>query len=98
MLEKFGLKGTEKLDIFFSEKNSTEGELKKKLVVEISRQNANLSQLKEKMAMEAKAAGANAIINFKYGQRAHQWWEKAFTFKWDTESWYGEGDAVFFSE
>ena len=45
------------------------------------------------------AAGVlNAIINFKYGQRAHQWGEKAFTFKWDTESWYGEGDAVFFSE
>ena len=46
MFDKFGLKGTEKLDIFFSEK-ILQMENSKKLVVEISRQNANLSELKQ---------------------------------------------------
>ena len=98
MIEKFGLKGTEKLDIFFTEAESSNGEYIRKINIEISMQNANLSLLKEKMAKQAKNAGANAIVNFKYGQKSHKWWEKVFTFKWDTESWYAEGDAVLLSE
>jgi hypothetical protein len=62
--------------------------------VEISRQNSNLSQVKSEMARQAKAKGANVIQVFRYGQKAHKWWELIFTFKWDTESWYGNGDAV----
>jgi uncharacterized protein YbjQ (UPF0145 family) len=46
------------------------------------------------MAREAKSIGANAIMNFKYGQKKHKTWELVLTFKWDTESWHGEGDAV----
>lgn len=46
------------------------------------------------MAREALAAGSRAIMNFRYGQRAHTWWELVFTLKWDTESWYGTGEAV----
>lgn len=62
--------------------------------VEISRQNSNLTEVKNEMARRAKAKGANVIQNFKYGQKAHQWWELIFTFKWDTECWYGSGDAI----
>ena len=47
---------------------------------------------------EAKAVGANAILAFKYGQRAHTWLEQLFSFKWDSESWYGEGLAVHLSD
>lgn len=66
----------------------------RRISVEISRQNSNLDQVRKQMAAEAIRIGANAIMNFRYGQRAHQWWQLLFTLKWDTESWYGEGDAV----
>jgi hypothetical protein len=64
--------------------------------VEISRQNSNLTEVKTEMARQAKARGANVIQNFRYGQKAHQWWELVFTFKWDTESWHGSGDVLNF--
>jgi len=62
--------------------------------VEISRQNGHLEIVKEEMARRASAAGTNAIVGFRYGQRAHKWWEQMFSFKWDSESWWGEGEAV----
>jgi len=46
------------------------------------------------LALEAKRLGAQALMNFKYGQRKHSAWELVLTFKGDTESWHGEGDAV----
>ncbi len=62
--------------------------------VEISRQNSNLSEVKTELARRAKLLGANVIQRFEYGQKAHQWWELVFTFKWDTESWHGCGEAA----
>lgn len=62
--------------------------------VEISRQNSNLAHVKSEMARQAKAKGANVIQLFRYGQKAHKWWELIFTFKWDSESWYGSGEAL----
>jgi hypothetical protein len=64
------------------------------LHVEISLQNADLGQVKRRLAAEARDCDATAIMNFRYGQKKHQWWELVFTFKWDTESWHGNGDAV----
>ena len=94
MIEKFGLKGTEKDSIFFSESSPEQITTLKHIKVEISRQNANLAEVKIEMAKEAKLVNANAIVNFKYGQKAHSGWDKFISFKWDTESWHGEGDAV----
>lgn len=68
------------------------------LRVERSRQNSNLAEIKGLMAAEAKAVGSNAILAFKYGQRAHTWREQLLSFKWDSESWYGEGLAVHLSD
>ncbi len=62
--------------------------------VEISRQNSNLSEVKSAMAARAKAVGSDTICGFRYGQVAHSWWKQLFTFAWDSESWFGEGDAV----
>src|ERR1035437_7956264 len=45
--------------------------------VEISRQNSNLTEVKTEMARQAKARGANVIQNFRYGQKAHQWWNSS---------------------
>ena len=66
----------------------------RRIAVEISRQNSNLDAVKSQMAAKARSAGANAIVGFAYGQRAHPWWKQFLSFKWDSESWYGEGDAV----
>lgn len=64
------------------------------LTAEQSRQNANLTVVKESLARQAKALGANAIYNYRYGQKAHSIFQQAFTFKWDSEGWHAEGDAV----
>lgn len=89
-----GVSGTVLKDIFFTEESLPGVSPLKHLHVEISRQNSNLMEVKEKLAVEAKAIGANAIVNFRYGQKAHSRWDLVFSFKWDTESWYGEGDAI----
>jgi len=94
MENKFGMNGTMCDDIFFTESPAHSVPILKKIHVEISRQNSNLTEVKQRMAHEAKRVGATAIVNFRYGQKKHAWWELVFTFKWDTESWHGEGDAV----
>lgn len=93
METKFGLRGTIVNDIFFTESPSSGARVLKHIHVEISRQNSNLTQVKELMAAEARLVGANTIINFKYGQKAHSLLA-LIAIKWDTESWHGEGDAV----
>jgi hypothetical protein len=93
MEERFGVKGTTTDDVFFSEDAISGAQVVKQVKVEISRQNANLREVKQRMAAEAKAAGATAIMNFRYGQKAHKGL-KRLAFKWDAESWHGEGDAT----
>jgi uncharacterized protein YbjQ (UPF0145 family) len=95
MMEMHGhVKGTVCNGVFFTEASVPTVPTIRHLQVRISRQNANLTDVKERLAAQAKALGASAIVNFRYGQRKHEWWELVFTFKWDTESWHGEGDAV----
>lgn len=93
MEERRGVKGTVCDEIFFTEQSVAGIQSLRHIHVEISRQNANLTELKLEMARQAKAAGGNAVIGFKYGQRSHSWWQLALP-KWDTESWHGEGEAV----
>ena len=94
MEQRFGVQGNTANGIFFTEAAIPNAVRIKHLSVEISRQNSNLIAVKERLAEEARSLGASALMNFKYGQRGHAWWEQVLTFKWDTESWHGEGDAV----
>ena len=95
MVERAGLSGNEVDGIFFSEGYAPPGVIViRKISVSRNRQNSNLNEIKSMMAREARSAGANSIVGFKYGQRSHKWWQLVFTFKWDSEAWYGEGDAV----
>ena len=95
MTERAGLHGTEVDGIFFTESFAPPGvRIVRKISVSRNRQNSNLNEIKRMMAKEARSAGANSITGFKYGQRSHKWWQLVFTFKWDSETWYGEGDAV----
>lgn len=94
MIERHGVRGTDHDGIFFTEQEIRGPLSHGHISVEVSRQNANLFEVKKRLAAEARARGANAVMNFSYGQRAHSWWSQLFTFRWDSESWYGEGDAV----
>ena len=94
METRFGVKGNMCDGVFFTENAISEATIIRHLHVEISGQNADLGDVKQQLAQEAWAIGAIVLMNFRYGQKKHQWWELVFTFKWDTESWHGEGDAV----
>ena len=93
MEERFGVRGTVLDDVFFTEAGIPGARLIKHLRVQISRQNASLTEVKEQLAAQVGACGGNALMNFRYGQKPHPWWE-LLLLKWDTESWHGEGDAV----
>lgn len=93
MAERGGLSGTEVDGVFFTEGRLLDLRSQGHVHVEISRQNSNLAEIKQEMARRAVRLGGNAIVGFTYGQRAHGWL-KLLSFSWDTESWYGDGEAV----
>ena len=92
MDELGGLKGNFHNGIFFSEQ-SCGAQTLITISVKKNRQNFSVTQIKDMMVVEAKSAGANAIVDFKYGQKAHKWYQQ-IGLKWDTEAWFGEGRAV----
>ncbi|GJQ22141.1 MAG: hypothetical protein HBSIN02_24960 [Bacteroidia bacterium] len=94
METRHGVKGTIDNEIFFTESAISGASIIRHVHARINRQNSNLEEVKRELAQQAKSLGANTIMNFRYGQKKHQWWELVFTFRWDTESWYGEGDAI----
>ena len=94
MESRCGVKGVVLDGVFFTEASIPNATPIQRLHVEISLQNSNLNEVKQRLAQEVKRIGGNAIMNFSYGQKKHEWWELFFTFKWDTESWHGEGVAV----
>jgi hypothetical protein len=94
MEERFGVKGVTVAGVFLTEQPIPEGSVIRRVQVEISRQNADLGEIKQKLASEVRSCGGNALANFIYGQRKHNWLDYILSFKWDTESWYGEGDAL----
>lgn len=78
--------------VFFTEQDFPDRRLTRgPLRVEISRQNSNLQEVKRRLAEQVQEAGGNALVGFRYGQRSHSVLQQVLTFKWDTESWYGEG-------
>jgi hypothetical protein len=79
--------------VFFTEHPAPEVPRLGRVDTEISRQNADLNAVKAALAEQVARLGGNALVGFRYGQRAHRGME-LLAFKWDTESWYGEGDAV----
>jgi hypothetical protein len=95
MDELAGLQGVYFDGIFFTEDPAAGSRLSAQLLrVEISRQNSNLQQVKQRLAKKVREAGGNSLVGFRYGQRSHSIFAQVLTFKWDTESWYGEGYAA----
>jgi uncharacterized protein YbjQ (UPF0145 family) len=50
--------------------------------------NSNLKKVKNNLAKQAKRLGADAIMNFKYGQK------RTILSIWDDTKWYGNGVAI----
>ena len=94
MIDRYDVKGTEQDGVFFTEQSVLDGVSRGPVKIEISRQNSNLVEVKKRLAAMADERGANVIADFKYGQRKHKTWQQVIGFKWDTESWYGEGTAL----
>ncbi|MCL2331645.1 MAG: hypothetical protein FWC61_03825 [Proteobacteria bacterium] len=59
----------------------------------INAQLKTLRDVKLELARQAKALGCVAVIDFKYGQRDHAWWQFWGSLFNDNMSWYGEGMA-----
>jgi hypothetical protein len=87
------VKGTVQDGIFFTEASINNAKIIRHLHVEISRQNSTLNEVKSRLAADVKSCGGTALMSFRYGQKKHDWTE-LLSYKWDTESWHGEGDAV----
>ncbi len=94
MEEIHGVKGTLHDGIFFTEATIPGAKIIKHLRAEVARQNSTLAEVKGLLAADVKACRGTALMGFRYGQKKHDW-TQLLSFKWDTESWYGEGDAVF---
>lgn len=87
--QAFGVQGTRQGQVFFTEQTIPDAVFVKHISIKSARHNSNLTEIKGRMAGEAFAAGASAVMNFRYGQK-----KKGLVRLWDSTGWYGEGDAV----
>jgi hypothetical protein len=88
------LAGTVQDGIFFTESPAPNSTLLGRVVVQIHNEKANVNDVKRHMAVRARKLGANAIVDFQYGQRSFRGLEVLALFMRNTEVWYGQGDAV----
>lgn len=91
MLEKYGRKGTDVEEIFFTEGEIAGAHVIGNAKVSSDRQNISLKKLKADLAAEVKAKGGNALDNFKYVQ-------KASAFSFSSTRWVATGRIVQASE
>ena len=54
----------------------------------------SLDDVKLQLSQKAKQMGANAIINFEYGQKSMSWFKSLLLSFDDNIDWYGKGIAV----
>ncbi len=57
----------------------------------------NLDDIKHQLAEKAKNVGANAIINFKYGQKTISFFKSILLGTDDNVNWFAFGEAVLVS-
>lgn len=57
----------------------------------------DLDAVKDQLANKARAMGANAVIDFVYGQKSTSWFRSMFLSLDDNINWYGSGTAVVIS-
>ena len=87
MIERFGRKGTEHDGIFFTEGVIEGSSIMGNVEAISNRQNVPLDELKTALAAKVKAAGGNALDNFKYVQKGTIW-------SFSSTQWKATGRAV----
>lgn len=58
----------------------------------------DLNAVKDQLAQKARAMGANAIMNFTYGQKSTSWFRSMILALDDNVNWYGSGTAIVISD
>ena len=86
-VERFGTEGLDVDGIWFTPTTISNSQLIKSLKVTSDRQNTPLSELRRNLANQVKAAGGNALTNYRYKQTATVW-------SFSSVRWIAEGDAV----
>ena len=87
MIERYGRKGTEHAGIFFTAGVIEGGSIMGNVEAISNRQNVPLDELKTALAAKVKAAGGNALDNFKYVQKGTVW-------SFSSTQWKATGRAV----
>lgn len=87
MIERYGRKGTEHDGIFFTEGVIEGGSIMGNVEAISNRQNVPLDELKTTLAAKVKAAGGNALDDFKYVQKGTVW-------SFSSTQWKATGRAV----
>lgn len=54
----------------------------------------DLDAVKDQLAQKARAMGANAIMDFTYGQKSTSWFRSMLLAFDDNVNWYGSGTAI----
>ena len=92
-LERYGVRGSEVDDVFFTEAESIDGaQSLGQAKVKVGGQNKDIRDIKHELAKQVKAKGGNALTQFRYGQQGNPWWQSFGMV--DSEHWYGSGVVV----
>src|SRR4051812_37609908 len=86
-VSRWGVRGTELFGVFFTESSLPHAKTIKRATARSGRQNIGLVELKQQLAQQARAAGADAVANLRYQQRAT-------VFSFSSIEWLAEGDLV----
>jgi hypothetical protein len=85
-----GVKGHFHDGVFFTEGTPDAGQILGPCRAQSNIQNTNLQSLKSSLARDALRQGANAVIRFRYAQKATIW-------SFSSVQWNASGDAAFIS-
>lgn len=78
----------------FEENIQVLGPVEYKKDLSFNQQLKNLDDVKRQLVEAAKNMGANAIINFEYGQKTIGFWKSIVFSRDDNVNWYAKGLAV----
>ena len=70
------------------------GKVEYKKAFSYNAQLKTLDVVKEQLMEKAQALGANAVVNFTYGQKSSGWFKSSLLALDDNIKWYGDGMAA----
>ena len=74
------------------------GKVEYKKSFSFNAQSRTLDNVKDQLVDKAIAMGANAVVNFQYGQKTSGWFKSSLFQLDDNVKWYGSGMAAIIPE